>query len=68
MVVHGVGMKGTVMDMEDLDLSDIQTITIYIGKDMVQKTISLSTLHGILKGDYVIKVFGFKTYFLRELE
>lgn len=33
-----------------------------------KKTISLSTLHGILKGDYVIKVFGFKTYFLRELE
>ena len=68
MVVHGVGMKGTVMDMEDLVLSDIQTITIYVGKDMVQKTISLSTLHGILKGDYVIKVFGFKPYFLRELE
>ena len=79
-VVYGVGMKGKVMDFEDLDVpKDLRSIHFYVGNDMVKKRVSSSTWNDFLRmdhSDYVIKEFmepylpGFtkKTYFIRELE
>jgi serine/threonine protein kinase len=83
-MVYGVGMKGKVMDFEDLVVpKDLRTIHFYVGDDMAKKRISSSTWNDFLRmdhHDYVVKEFmepylhmkavGFtkKTYFMRELE
>ena len=36
-MVYGVGMKGKVMDFEDLDVPDVRSIHFYVGDDMVKK-------------------------------
>ena len=79
-MVYGVGMKGKVMDFEDLDVpKDLRSIHFYVGDDMVKKSISPFTWNYFLHmdhKDYVVKEFmdpylpGMtkKTYFMRELE
>ena len=79
-LVYGVGMKGKVMDFEDLVIpKDLRTIHFYVGNDIVKKRVSSSTWNDFLRMDhhnYVVKEFmapylpGFtkKTYFMRELE
>ena len=40
-VVYGVGMKGKVMDFEDLVVpKDLRSIHFYVGNDMVKKRVS----------------------------
>jgi len=74
--VYGVGMKGKVMDFEDLVIpKDLRAIYFYVGKDMVKKQISSSTWKAFgMDHNYVVKEFmetylhTKKTYFMRELE
>jgi len=77
-MVYGVGMKGKVMDFEDLVVpKDLRSIHFYVGDTMVKKRISSFTWNYFLHmdhRDYVIKEFmepylhTKKTYFMRELE
>jgi len=74
--VYGVGMKGKVMDFEDLVIpKDLRAIYFYVGKDMVKKQIPSSTWKAFgMDHNYVVKEFmetylhTKKTYFMRELE